>query len=503
MKIDEKFLNAYENANLEVENLIGRRPNDYKILMFIDPDLYKSVLLQTEATGSPKAVISSNELYVLQEMKNLDYVPVGKDLFFGSRSPRIFLPANISKIKSSKVLEAKIFQTLVKAVLVEETKSSFPDKLMELYTKDTVIYNLFTNNVYEFVLERGASWVWQYFQDFTATLRLLSLYNLDDFYVPPNSIRSASIFYNYLLETKKIIKERSKAVLNAPLYDLILNGFGEYALREYLKKYDSSVMAKIKPELKSNLGQPLGAIGNVFLGEQGENFEEIFENTLGLKNDQELTSIWNREKTKSKMIELREQLMNESLIWHASNDSYWSDLWPIRGSSFDKIDQYVGKIQRRGYKSFKGLQEENALVKSHGRVRLKDREVAVLSIQEDTVGQEQLVILRNHLEAKKDTFSTPLPGLPDTVVFRKFSGMHIASYLGVVDDKETKNYQKSPYDLPMIVRAVQVTSKKEAYGNQDFDEGNKIENVNYEDLKSLTEPQYRAIRYLIKQRDAK
>ena len=167
MKIDEKFLNAYENANLEVENLIGRRPNDYKILMFIDPDLYKSVLLQTEATGSPKAVISSNELYVLQEMKNLDYVPVGKDLFFGSRSPRIFLPANISKIKSSKVLEAKIFQTLVKAVLVEETKSSFPDKLMELYTKDTVIYNLFTNNVYEFVLERGASWVWQYFQDFT------------------------------------------------------------------------------------------------------------------------------------------------------------------------------------------------------------------------------------------------------------------------------------------------------------------------------------------------
>ena len=70
MKIDEKFLNAYENANLEVENLIGRRPVDYKILMFIDPDLYKSVLLQTEATGSPRAVISSNELYVLQEMKN-------------------------------------------------------------------------------------------------------------------------------------------------------------------------------------------------------------------------------------------------------------------------------------------------------------------------------------------------------------------------------------------------------------------------------------------------
>ena len=161
------------------------------------------------------------------------------------------------------------------------------------------------------------------------------------------------------------------------------------------------------------------------------------------------------------------------------------------------------KIQRRGYKSFKGLQEENALVKSHGRVRLKDREVAVLSIQEDTVGQEQLVILRNHLEAKKDTFSTPLPGLPDTVVFRKFSGMHVASYLGVVDNKETKNYQKSPYDLPMIVRAVQVTSKKDAYGSQDLDEGNKIENVNYEDLKSLTEPQYRAIRYLIKQRDAK
>jgi hypothetical protein len=201
------------------------------------------------------------------------------------------------------------------------------------------------------------------------------------------------------------------------------------------------------------------------------------------------------------MKELREEMMNKSMIWHSAQDSYWSDLWPMRGSRFDGIDAYVGKIQRKGYKTFAELQNDTPLVTSHGRIKLKDREVAVLGIQEDTVGQEQLIILRNHLQAKKDTFSTPLPGLPDTIVFKKFGGMHVASYLGIADTRSKRSYPSSPYDLPVVVRAVQVSSRRDAYQSTERDDDGKIDEANYENLESLTEPQHRAIRYLIRQRD--
>jgi len=272
-------------------------------------------------------------------------------------------------------------------------------------------------------------------------------------------------------------------------------------LNQLLQDFDDDVRDAMIPHLKANLGQPLGVIGNRFLSHHGESFEEITEEALKLRNDQELTGIWTRGETKDHMEELREELMNKSMVWHSAQDSYWSDLWPMRGSQFDSTRKYVGKIQRRGYKSFAELQEDSPLVTSHGRIQLKDREVAVLGIQEDTVGQEQLIILRNHLQARKDTFSTPLPGLPDTIVFKKFSGMHVASYLGIVDKKRTRSYPRSPYDLPVVVRALQVTSDKDAYQSSERDDEGKIDEANYEELHSLTEPQYRAIRYLIRQRD--
>ncbi|MFV2016548.1 MAG: hypothetical protein ACC656_14045, partial [Candidatus Heimdallarchaeota archaeon] len=176
-----------------------------------------------------------------------------------------------------------------------------------------------------------------------------------------------------------------------------------------------------------------------------------------------------------------------------------SDLWPLLASSFDKIANYVGKIQRRKFTSFQELMLDSPLVTNHGRVQLLDREVSVMAIQEDTIGQEQLLILRNHLEAKKDTFSTPLPGLPDVIVLKKFAGMHVASYLGVADKTQKREYPKSPYDLPVVVRAVQVTRRKDAYKSSERDDTGRIDSANYENLKKLTEPQYRAIRYLIRQ----
>lgn len=498
MPVSDNIIESYNNARNYIESVYGTTPENYSVLLFLDPSIYESVILQTTLAGTPRSIISSNELDVLTHLKEEDYVSSGLDLFYASKNPKIFFPS-ISPNANPKVWEAKFVQALSKALITEQTKSRFPHTLENLYEYDSIIYNLFSNNVYEFVRERNAGWIWQYFQDFTATLRLLSLYNLDDFYVPPTSIRSASMFYNYLLEIKNIIGKRAKAIINAPLFDLILNGFADYTLTEYLNKEDEEVQNSILPQLKANLGQPTGVIGSKFLQAHSDNPTELFELALDMKNDYELVKIWNRTDTKNQLELVRDDLSNRSLVWHRSKDSYWSDLWPLRASAFDKISNYVGKIQRRKFTSFQDLMLDSPLVTNHGRVQLQDREVSVMGIQEDTVGQEQLLILRNHLEAKKDTFSTPLPGLPDVIVFKKFAGMHVASYLGIADKTSKRDYPKSPYDLPVVVRAVQVTRKKDAYKSVERDDGGKIDTANYENLEKLTEPQHRAIRYLIRQ----
>ncbi|OLS23188.1 MAG: hypothetical protein HeimC2_27410 [Candidatus Heimdallarchaeota archaeon LC_2] len=500
MPVDEKIITAYNNARDYLESRFGEAPEDYMVLFFLDPSVYQSVLLQTQSAGTPRAIISSNELQVLQHLKDEDFVASGVDLMYASRKPKIFFPSiHNQNALHPKIWEAKFVQALGKALLCEKTKSRFPHTLEKLYEYDSIIYNLFTNNVYEFVRERNAGWVWQYFQDFTATIRLLSLYNLDDFYVPPSSIRSASMFYNYLLEIKNIISKRAKAVTSAPLFDLILNGFGDFVLNDYLKEMDTDVQTQLIPHLKSNLGQPMGVLGSHFIHANIEDEKSVLDTVINLKNDYELVKIWSRKETKVEVELIRENLSNRSMVWHGSKHSYWSDLWPLRASIFDKTSAYIGKIQRRKFKSFNELLLDSPLVTTHGRVQLSDREVAVFGMQEDTVGQEQLLILRNHLEAKKDTFSTPLPGLPDVIVFKKFAGMHVASYLGIADKDSKRDYPKSPYDLPVVVRAVQVTRKKDAYVSIERDDGGKIDTADYQNLSKLTEPQHRAIRYLIRQ----
>jgi hypothetical protein len=499
MPVSDEIISAYNNAREFIDSTFGSTPEDYMVLFFVDPSVYESVILQTINAGSPRAIVSSNELDVLRYLKEEDFVSSGIDLYYAAKNPKIFFPSINGRV-DKQVWEAKFVHALSKALISEQTNSRFPSTLEKLYEYDSIIYNLFSNNVYEFVKERNAGWVWQYFQDFTATMRILSLYNLDDFYVPPTSIRGASMFYNYLLEIKKIIGLRAKSVVNAPLFDLVLSGFGDFAINEYLNTLDGNVREKITPGLKSNLGQPLGVIGNRFLKAHEESSEAVFNMSLQLKNDFDLVKIWGRKETKEEIGKIRDDLSNQSTIWHRSRESYWSDLWPLRASVFDKISNYVGKLQRRKFKSYNELIIDSPLVTSHGRVQLQDREVAVMGIQEDTVGQEQLLILRNHLEAKKDTFSTPLPGLPDVIVFKKFAGMHVASYLGIADKTSKKEYPKSPYDLPVVVRAVQVTRKKDAYKSDEREEDSaKIDTANYENLSKLTEPQHRAIRYLIRQ----
>lgn len=498
---NEEFLEVYQEAREAVAALTGETPENYLISLFYDDTLFDAVLLQTEHAGTPNAVISSNELELLQKVQEEGYIPFEKDLFYSSQKGRIYLPKRVLDL-DKRVVKAKLVYLLGMSYLSEHTVSKFPSILQQVYKYDAIIRELFANNVYELVQERGAAWAWQYFQDFVATLRLLAIYGYDDFYIPPGSMRDSSVFYNFLLEAKEITKKRAEAERKAPLFDLILRGYGQYILEEYLQTLSEDDREEVLPGLKANLGQPFGELGNMFLRWHleldGNEEKSVTEIALGLANDYELVKHWSRGDTKKRVAETRDELMERSVIWHAFKDGYWSDLWPLRGNAFDAADAYVGKIQRRKYSSHADLLQDKPAVLNHGRVILKDKEVAVFSIQPDTVGQEQLLLLRNHLTAKKDDFFTPLPGLPDVIVFKKYAGMHVASFIGV--KKSASGYPKSPYDLPLVTRAVQVTRKKGAYTSEEREEEARLEDVaDYSQLKELTEPQHRAIRYLIRQ----
>lgn len=498
---DPKFIEAYREARKEVKRMFGDAPEDYMVALFLDNEIFDSVLLQTNQAGTPHALISSNELELLQELKDRNnLVPSGRDLILASKKARIYMPSSRFSL-SKEVLKAKLVQLLSMALLAEQTESSFPHLLEQIYKKDAIIKELFANNVFELVKERSAPWAWQYFQDFVASLRVLSLYGIEDFYIPPASMRKTSVFYNFLLEIKQIVQERTKLEKKMPLWELTLHGFGHFALREYLETLDEKLIEEIKPHLKSNLGQPFGEVGYVFLKwlqelEENEG-KSIFEIAKSLKNDYELVKHWKRSETKQRLESYREELSNEALIWHSFRNGYWADLWPIRAQSFDRVADLVGKLQRKKISSRQELIMDKPAIIAHGRVKLPDKDVAVFSINDDVIGQEQMIILRNHLLAEKNGFITPLPGLPDIIVFKKFAGMHIAAYLGV---KTGTGYPTSPYDLPLVSRAVQVTRKKDAYVSEAReDEGKLTQSVDYSELKNLTEPQHRAIRYLIKQ----
>ncbi|RMG28153.1 MAG: hypothetical protein D6732_19075 [Methanobacteriota archaeon] len=498
---DPKFLEAYKEARNEVKNLFGDAPEDYMVALFLDSNIYDSVLLQTNQAGTPHALISTNELELLQELKNHNnLVPNGRDLFLASRKARIYMPATRFSLSKDSI-KAKLVQLLSMALLAEKTESTFPSLLEQIYRKDAIIKELFANNVFELVKERSAPWAWQYFQDFVASLRVLSLYGIEDFYIPPASMRKTSVFYNFLLEIKQIVQERTKLEKRMPLWELTLHGFGHYALRKYLETLNEDIVTQIKPDLKGNLGQPFGEVGFIFLQwltelEENEG-KSVFDIAKSIKNDYELVKHWKRSETKQRIENYREVLSEEALVWHSFRNGYWADLWPIRAQSFDKVANLVGKIQRNKISSRQQLLMDKPAVKAHGRVKLPDKDVAVFSINEDAIGQEQMIILRNHLLAEKNGFITPLPGLPDIIIFKKFAGMHIAAYLGV---KTGTGYPTSPYDLPLVSRAVQVTRKKDAYiSDVREDEGKLAQTVDYSELKDLTEPQHRAIRYLIKQ----
>ncbi len=504
LELKQEFLEAYLEARKELKELIGKDPSDYVVALFIDSQIYDSVLMQTLQGETPHALLSTNELELLREIKdNKKIVPNGIDLFFGSKKPRIYLPSNRFKL-SKQVLKAKLVQLLAMATLCENSMSRFPTLLEQIYRNDSIIKELFSNNVFELIKERGTPWAWQYFQDFVATMRLLAIYGFDDFYVPPNTVRKTSVFYNFLLEIKDINKERAQLTRKLPLFDLVLVGFGHKVLRTYINSLPEKVQEGVVPQLKANLGQPIGELGSMFfdlLSELEENKDKnILEIATDLKSDYDLVRHWNRKETKQFVEELREKSSQEAIHWHSYRNGYWTDLWPLRARTFDQVAAYIGKIQRKNMSLLADILEDKPEVEYHGSIELSDKEVVVFSIKPDTIGQEQLIILRNHLLARKDEFLTPLPGLPDVIVFKKFAGMHIASYIGV---KNTDRYPKSPYDLPLITRAIQVSKKKDAYLSVLREEEGKLsETADYSKLKGLSEPQHRAIRYLIRQEDS-
>ena len=115
------------------------------------------------------------------------------------------------------------------------------------------------------------------------------------------------------------------------------------------------------------------------------------------------------------------------------------------------------------------------------------------------MGLDQLVILHNHMALYREDFATILPAFADIIAFKKIRGMHVATLFAV--HKISRKQPISPYNLPIVTRAVQVTKRKDAYKTELDEEKEKmeVERVDYTHLKKLSQPQRNAISYLIKE----
>ena len=70
-----RVVEIYKQARKDFEEFVGDTPEDYKVLLFIDPELHTSLYQVMELGGSPFAVLSQEQIENLRKARNRNYLP--------------------------------------------------------------------------------------------------------------------------------------------------------------------------------------------------------------------------------------------------------------------------------------------------------------------------------------------------------------------------------------------------------------------------------------------
>ena len=511
------IVETYLKARKDFEHLVGGSPENYRILLFINPELHISVNRVVEITGTPQAILTAEQITNLKSARINEFLPIGKETVYNSLPTLIYLSVPSYELNDEQELTLRVMlvHALAHAYMNEKTESNSARTLAQLYQIDVILKELMTNNVFK-LNQNSASkhvWAWQYFQDLIGVIRLFTECGVEDFYTPPEDARKYTLFNNFSIEAINLISERAKISRRKHLHELIDEGFAHYVQMKELEyllekgeykfiKKEEGKQIKYPNDLKAFLAPPIGEISIAVMNRLAtkiENEKEMFEKLFSYKSDLELLEEFTWGEVKD-LLAVNKNLHSEHVVesWHSSK-SRWTDIWSVYAYGWRLIEEYSRKIYRKKYTNFGQLIDDNPAITSKGYVRVDEKKVYVFEVNDYGVGIDQLLILHNHMSLYRDDFRTILPAFADIIVFKKIGGIHVATLFAV---HKTRHQPLSPYNIPVITRAVQVTKRKDAYKfDLDEEQEDKIDvsRVDYNYLRKLTQPQRGAISYLIKE----
>ncbi|MHA1778970.1 MAG: hypothetical protein ACTSYN_05285, partial [Candidatus Heimdallarchaeaceae archaeon] len=393
------------------------------------------------------------------------------------------------------------------AYMNEKTKSNSPKMLAKLYQIDVILKELMGNNVYKLSehTDRSYAWAWQYFQDLIAVIRIFTECGIEDFYTPPEEARKYTLFNNFVIEAINLLRERAKIARKKHLHDLIDEGFAFYVQQKEIELLNSSEeynLKEIPKELKPYMAPPIGVLSLAIikkLSSMVENEQELYNKLFSYQSDYDLLSEFTWGEVKD-ILDSNKSRHSEYVVetWHSAK-SRWSDIWSVYAYGWKLLETYTKKVYRKKYRVFGELISENPRVSSKGYITVDERKVYVFEINDHGIGLDQLSILHNHMALYRDEFTTILPAFADIIAFKKIGGLHVGTLFAV---QRLRYVPLSPYNLPVITRAIHVSKRKDAYKSE-LDEEKKEEfeakKIDYTYLRKVTQPQRLAIEYLIKE----
>lgn len=517
-----RVVEIYKQARKDFEEFVGDTPEEYKVLVFIDPELHSSLYQVMELGGSPHAVLSQEMIENLRKSRGRNYLADECISVFPSKPTMIYLSLPFELEGSPErdfALRVMFIHAFAHAYFAEKSATNDSEMLTQIYRMDLIIKELMMNNAYGLKEDRQIGWGLPYFQDMVAVIRLLSTFGVQDFYLPPESSRKTSLFQNFLLEIITFLNKRADAVKKKNITGILSEAFANYVHTEIATKilekgeYKFNTLPRL---LKPIYGPPMNQFSLELLKrafeDKLEQPREIIQEVLEMKGDLDLLNKVGGGPEARKIIkDVRDRTQSTNVYWHADSTGYWRKTWNIYEGEWDQIDDYIKFVHRFQVVNVGQWLESSKAFQFYGYVKVDSKPIYVFEIDDESINLEQLLILHNHSLLYRQNFKMPTPGFPDIIMFKKLDRMVVGTLLSVgsLDDNPI-----SPWDIPIYTRAIDISkelldfvkTQKEAQAKEeetDVSKGvlygtSKIrKEVDYSHLNKMSQSKLASVRVLI------
>jgi hypothetical protein len=463
----QRVIEIYQQARQDFKDFVGETPEDYKVLLFIDPELHNSLYQIIDHGGSPHAILSQELVSNLRVSREKEYLPDEWISIYPSKPTMIYLSIPFEAEDSPErefTLRIMFIHAFAHAYFAEKSESNDSEILTELYRMDMIIKELVVNNAYGLKDEKNIHWGLPYFQDMVAVIRLLSTFGVQDFYVPPESSREVSLFQNFLLEIITYINKRAELIKNKHLTNILTEAFAGYIHREIADKLlenGNYPFNELPKNLKPLYSPPMNKYAPLLLEEafaqHKGNPQTIIEEVLQLRSDLDLLKKYGSgSKSRELLQRLREESQAKNVYWHSDTGGYWRKTWNIHESEWDRIDRYIKFLNKNQCVNVgEWFKNSNAFI-FYGYVKVDNKPIYVFEIDDESISIEQLLILHNHSLLYRQDFQMPTPGFPDVIMFKKLDRMVVGTMLSIGKVEENPI---SPWDVPTYTRAVDISKQ--------------------------------------------